>query len=214
MRVITQSRVKELLGIGSDDTYDADINTAIPIVDAAVKRIMRNRLNWQIIGETTNGSKYMEVYQVMDNWHEVYNRKWLNEYLIDLQEYLEVGQRVNGEGIADDTYIEEVYYNGPTVEFSGTTYNVPVVEMSNAATATNTNAQVFLGINIGLEPIIAKAVFWQVGQLNTSIRDESWVSKSMGPVSVTKSTLDAKIDGKSGMPLFLIKALPNYHGGH
>jgi hypothetical protein len=72
----------------------------------------------------------------------------------------------------------------------------------------------FLGVNIGLESIIAKAVFWQLGQFNTTIRDESWVSKSMGPVSVTKATFDAKVDGKSGMPLFLIKALPRGHGGH
>ncbi len=213
MRIITLSRVKELLGITTND-YDSDINLAIPIVDAAVKRITRNRYNTQVIGEMTNGSPYVEVYEVLDNWQEIYKRKKWSEGVRDIGEYLEVGQRISGEGVDSDTYIEEIYYNGPTVEFSGKTYNVPVIEMSNAATSTTASAQIFLGVNIALESIIAKAIFWQLGQINTSIRDESWVSKSMGPVSVSKSTLDSKVDGKSGMPLFLIKALPRGHGGH
>lgn len=214
MRIITKDRVKELLGI-TDGDHDSDIDLAIPIIDAAVKRITRNRYNTQVIGEMESGSKYVEVYEVLDNWQQIYKRKkWSDYHVRDIGEYLETGQRITGEGVDSDTYIEEVYYNGPTVEFSGKTYNVPVIEMSNAATETNSSAQIFLGVNIGLEPIIAKAVFWQLGQFDTSIRDESWVSKSMGPVSVSKSTLDSRIDGKSGMPLFLIKALPKGHGGH
>ncbi len=213
MRIITLSRVKELLGITTND-YDSDINLSIPIIDAAVKRITRNRYNTQVIGEMTSGSPYVEVYEVLDNWQEIYKRKKWSEGVRDIGEYLEVGQRISGEGVDSDTCIEEVYYNGPTVELSGKTYNVPVIEMSNAATSTTTSAQIFLGVNIALESIIAKAIFWQLGQFNTSIRDESWVSKSMGPVSVSKSTLDSKVDGRSGMPLFLIKALPRGHGGH
>lgn len=214
MRVITLDRTKELLGIDTAD-HDSDIQTAIPIVDAAVKAITRNRYNTHVIGETTNGSEYVEVYEVLDNQREIYTRKkWSAEHVRDIAEYLQVGQRVSGEGVPDDTYIEEVYYNGPTVVFGSKTYNVPLIEMSNEATETNSSAQIFLGVSIALEPIIAKAVFWQVGQFNETIRDESWVSKSMGPVSVTKATFDAKVDQKWGMPLFLIKALPHHHGGH
>lgn len=214
MRVITLSRVKELLGLSTDDTYDSELNTAIPIVDAAVKRITRNRYNYQIVGETKNGSKYVEVYSLFDDWTRLYERKGDYQHNHDLEDYIEIGQKVTGEGIPDDTHIVEVYYNGPAVELDGDTLTVPVIELSNAATATDSAAQILLGSSIALDPVIAKACFWQASQINTSISDTAWKSKSMGPVSVTKSDMDAKLDNKSGMPAWFVKALPRYHGGH
>lgn len=211
MRVITLSKVKELLGI-TDSTYDTELTAAITIVDAAVKRITRNRYNYQIVGDVKNGSNYVEVYSLLFDGRRVWDYEG-KRYIDDLSEYLEIGQQVQGEGIPDNTIISDVYYNGGMVDFSGDNRNVPVIELSNAATSNNVSAQIFLGINTALQPIIAKAVWWQTEQMNTTINDTTWKSRSMGPVSVTKGE-DAQMDGKSGMPLFLLRALPRYHGGH
>ena len=121
MKVITLAKTKELLGI-SNTSQDAAINAKIPFIDATVKQITNNRFNLMIIGDATIDSPYIPVssvitatntnYVVLDKSHRE-NVSGINNpyYIDDLNEYLEIGQLVQGTGIPADTYIAEIFYN-------------------------------------------------------------------------------------------------------
>jgi hypothetical protein len=218
MRVITRAKVKELLGI-SDSTYDAKIDAKIPLIDAKVKRITGNRFNLQILFNSNASDTIIEVFSVYNSYGvQLYNRNVsgvMNPYMVDdIYEFLEIGQLIEGENIPTDAYITEVYYNGGSVEISGVTYSTPAVVLSSAATGAKTGAQGFIGINNAYQDIIAKGVMYLINQETTSITDNTWIRRSMGPVSIAKTATDNKIDNMSGMPLWFVKALPSYMGGH
>jgi hypothetical protein len=205
MKIITRERVKELLGI-ADTTYDNAIDAAIPVVDSAIKLITRNRYNYQVI-LSTNSTVYAEIYRVWNGY---------GVQLQDLENYIQVGQKIEGEGISSGTYIDEVYYNGQSVEFDGVSYSVPCVKLSDTATNTKVDNQCFTGIPIGFDIHIAKGVWWYTQQINTSIVDNTWTSKSIGKLSISKggSQSDNQLDGKSGFPLWFVRGFPHYMGGY
>lgn len=207
MKVITLDTVKTLLGI-SESTYDTALSSAIVYIDMIVKQITNNRYNYKVLGDTEAGSKYVYVYS------DTGLLKFSSSYYDDLEEYLEIGAKISGTGIPAGAYIDELYYNSPTIELAGTDRDVPVIELNEAATATNTGKQIFIGINKAYEPIIAKAAWWRTLQVSTDIRSDAWKSKRMGPVNVTKTEMDAKLDGRYGVPIWLTKALPHYHRGY
>ena len=91
-------------------------------------------------------------------------------------------------------------------------HHIPLdtIKVSDAPTATNTSAQVFYGWNIAYDSIVSKGIWWLIQQQDTTITDDSWKSKSYGPVSIDKGD-GARLDGKSGMPLWFVRALPRYH---
>ena len=210
MKIITLEKTKELLGI-SDTSLDTQITRYIPIIDSKIKMITKNRYNYFVYGATTSGSKIIELYSV----NKAKNLGINNKYCIDdLDEYLQVGSLISGEGIAADTYIDDIYYNGDAVELSGTDYSVPIIEMSENATATNESAQIFIGFNIGLQTTVAKGIYWLITQESTSIPTAGLISKSIGGTSKSWSSADSKIDGKSGMPAWFVKAFPRYMSGH
>ena len=216
MRVITLDKTKELLGITTGDLDEA-ITRYIPIVDSKVKKIMRNRFNDQIRGITKTGSQIVEVFSAVLSGIS-YGRNALRpEYgnLADcLEEYLEIGTLVEGEGIPSDTYVEEVYYNGYSVDISGDTFTIPSIRLSNAATADNTNSQMFLGFNIAWQNTIAKGISWLINQENRIDPGNPATSKRIGRGAVSYGNGTERIDGISGMPAWFAKALPAYHRGH
>lgn len=220
MKVISLTQCKSLLGIASDETtHDTALESAITQIDKIVKLITKNRYNYQITGKTTLNSRYIEVYSIYDNNGSVifedgkykYN---FNDSIDMLYEFIDVGQMIDGDGIDTDSYIDEVYYNGSSVELDGTSYSVPTIKLNQNATATDSSAQLFLGINTGYHYLIARGVYWMSQRFDTTIRDETWKSKSMGPVSVTKSSVSERIDGRYGVPVWFVQGLPHYHGGH
>lgn len=213
MQVIDLATTKALLGITSSDS-DAAITAAIPYIDAAVKTITGNRYNVQVAGSVTSGSQYVEVWSFRTDARGYYIRYDDQRFADTLGEFVQVGQLIEGEGIPSGAYIEEVYYNAPSVTVSSTDKAVPTIKLSANATATNESAQLFLGINISYRPTIAKGIQWHINQLNTTITDNSWQSRSMGPVSVTKGSSADRIDGKSGMPFWFVRAFPRYMSGH
>ena len=221
MAVITVDQVKAYTTL----TDDAAIAAMIPIIDAKVKMITGNRWNWQVIG-ITDSTKYVEV-QSLTNYAGItfkrdkkgYAYSGINApyFIDDLYEYLNVGDQVSGDGIPAGAYIANIYANGDTVTLGGTRYSVPVIELDQAATATANDAQLFLNISIGYLPTIAKGVQWLIEQSSAASADSGQrgvLSKRMGPVSVQYGEGDSKIDGKSGMPAWFVKALPHFHGGH
>lgn len=199
MIVITRDQVKLYSGIEpSDTTYDDQIDRYIPIIDAKVKQITGNRFNsfYQVSQDST---EYLEVYDFQG-------------------EALDIGAQITGQGIAADSYIQEVYYEPGQMPFAlevgSKNYSFPVIKLNNAATQTDANAQVFVGINIAYHPEIAKGIFWLIGRENTtSLPGKSIKSRSMGPLSVSYDGTDAKIDGRYGMPAGFVKAFPKYHRG-
>jgi hypothetical protein len=178
-KIITLAKTKELLGIlnGSQDEL---INRYIPIVDAKVKMITKNRYNTQVSGITVNGVTAVELFSIHNNrygfWKFPRGRGIdfnqctagiQNPWCIDdLEEYLQVGSLVSGEGIPANTYIDEVYFNGGQVTLSGVDYTVPTIVLSNAATADSTDAQIFISFNIGLQTTVAKGIAWLIDQEN------------------------------------------------
>lgn len=205
MQVITLAQVKALLGL-ANTTYDAAITASIPYIDSAVKQITRNRFNMQIGLVLENGSTTASLTSI-----DSYSATGLIDYDFGIEEYLNVGQELEGTGIATGTYIQDIYYNYAATD----SINLVTVILSENATADSDGTVVFAGINITYKPIIAKAVWWQTLQTNTKIRNEVWKSRNMGgELIVTKADFDAKIDGSYGVPIWLVKALPRYHGGH
>lgn len=221
MKVITLEKCKSLLGI-VDTSQDAAIIANIPIIDSKVKQITNNRYNAQIIGNVESGSLFVEVFGFSScgrNYSYRYGRVWCsginNNYEIDdLEEYLQTGQLIEGEGIPENAYIDEIYYNGGSVELNGKSYSVPVIKLSIAATETKTGAQLFLGIIIGLQPTIAKGIQYLINSTSTSLPSNSLASRSLGPSAKSFSSKDQEIDNVSGMPAWFNKAFPKYQGGH
>lgn len=226
MKVITLAKTKELLGIDSGDTSQDDAITAkIPIIDAKVKQITRNRYNMQIQGDTITGSPYVEVYSItIHNTTYRLNRSLRRfdavsgiqnpYYLDDLAEFLEIGTLISGSGIPADSYVDEVFYDGYSLEISGNTYAIPFLQLNASATETANGVQLFLGFNVGLQDIVAKGIQYLINGTNTSIPTNSLASRSLGPSSKSFSQKDQEIDNRYGMPAWFVKGLPRYHGGH
>jgi hypothetical protein len=210
MQVITLAKVKALLGI-ADTSSDTAITAAIPYVDSAVKYLTRNRYNYRAIGATTLDSYEVKLTSVVSP--KFITPTGYSKPLDDLEEYIMTGQLISGTGIPADTYIAEVYYNFPSGVVIGDDFTL-TVDLSAKATATADAVDVYLGIPIALQPTIAKGVWWHVQQLNTTITDDTWKSKSMGKVSVTRGGDADKIDGNSGMPMWFVQTFKRYHGGH
>ena len=200
MKVIDLATVKLYLGI-SDSADDALINKYIPIIDSKVKSICNNNFNLQINVKLVNGSDIVEIYGT--------GGRCITKPELDLLlEELPTGTLLEGTGIATGTYIDEVYYSEP----SNNDLNVPSIKLSQNATADNSNAYIYAGINIAYQEIIAKGLWYLTGRADKTIKDDSWKSRRIGPVSITKGEGGkSELDGKSGMPLWFVRALPRYH---
>lgn len=223
MKVITLEKCKALLGIDPGTAEEnAAITANIPIIDSKVKQITNHRYNDQIIGNVESGSPYVEVFGFSScgrDYSYRHGRVWCsginNNYEIDdLEEYLQIGQLIEGEGIPDESYIDEIYYNGGSVELGGKSYSVPVIKLSVVATETKLGAQLFVGIIIGLQPTIAKGIQYLINSTSTSLPTNSLASRSLGPSAKSFGAKDQELDNKSGMPAWFVKAFPQYQGGH
>lgn len=210
MRVITLARVKELLLIPGSD-YDDALNLAIPIVDSAVKQITKNRWNYRVSAGTTNASTTVSIVSIISPIY--YNFTGNFGPLDDIDEYVQTGQLIEGTGMPTGAYISEVFYNYPEGSVSSDISTLQVT-ISSAATATGSSVALYLGIPIAYQMNIAKGVWWMKSQMSTTIEDNSWTSKSMGPISVTKGQGSQRIDNASGMPLWFVQALPKFMSGH
>lgn len=215
MTVITLEQVKAQLGL-SDTTYDAQITAKIPYIDSTVKMITRNNYNYLIAGDMTLDSNIVSVYSLLPSDEYDYpNFSGINNQFIkaDVSKVLEVGQQITGDNIPDGTYITNITSNGGSIEISNVEYNVVYIELSGNATASETGVLLTLGINIAFHPIIAKGIWYQIGNTSTDINDTAWTSRNVGPLSVSRSELDGKIDGKYGMPAWFVKAFPRFTRG-
>lgn len=221
MKVITLEKTKKLLGITGTE-QDQAITDNIPIIDSKVKMIMNHRLNDQISGDITSGSVYVPIRGFVCSGTEYKyktGRVWCsginnNEEIDDLEEYIQTGQLIEGEGIPAECYIDEIYYNGGSVELGGATYSVPVIKLSEAATADQNSQQLFIGITIGLQSTVAKGIQYLINGTSTSLPTNSLASKSILGVSKSFGSKDQDIDNKYGMPAWFVKAFPVYQGGH
>lgn len=221
MKVITLAKTKTLLGI-SDNSKDAAITANIPIIDSIVKKITNNRYNDQITGDLVSGVLYVPVYGFTVcgvNYAYRSGRVWCsginNHYVIDdLEEYLKTGQLIEGDGIPAESYIDEIYYNGGSVVFDDVTYSVPVIKLSVVPTETKTGNQMFLGIEIGLQSIIAKGVQYLMNTTSSSLPTNSLASRTIGPSSKSFSSKAQDKEGANGMPAWFNSAFTQYQGGH
>ena len=228
MKVITLAKCKTLLGI-ADGSQDDAITANIPIIDSKVKQITNYRYNDQITGDVVTDVLYVPVrgflcggiwytYRSGRNWARKTNdRVWCsginNDWVIDdLEEYIQVGQLIEGDGIPADTYIDEVYYNGGTVTFNDVEYSVPVIKLSVVPTADG--SQLFIGVTIGMQTTIAKGIQFLINGTSTTLPSNSLASRSLGPSSKSFAGKDQEIDNKFGMPAWFVKAFPQYQGGH
>lgn len=205
MRVIDRATTKELLGI-TTSTYDNSIDAAIPRIDSVIKLLSNQRWNYRAVGSTTEDSTTVRLSSVYIAGGRAANYD-------DLEEYIEVGQLISGAGIPAGAYISEVVYNWPEGVITDDNFSLSV-ELSAAATATGDSITVYLGIPIGYQQIIAKGIWYLIQQTATSIPSTGFNSRRMGPLSWGMSGDDSKIDGKTGMPAWFVKAFPVYHSGH
>lgn len=197
MTVITKAQVKSILGITATD-YDAAITAAIPRIDSIVKRITKNRFNMQLLCDTAAGSADVIVVESY-----AYNGvKTFDGVGLSLSDVVTNGQQVEGTGIPAGAFVTDVFSNG-----------LPTLRLSAACTATG-QAVVMTGIPTDLQTVIAQGIWYIISGDKTKATDESWTSRSMGPLSVSRGSGDAnKIDGASGMPMWFIRAFPHFQGG-
>lgn len=207
--IITLAQVKTYLGIVSSD-YDDAINRYIPIVDARVKAICKNDFNMLVIGNTTDTSA---VIPIVESYYDYYYPYQVTSVNInqpikpeDIQEYINAGDQVTGTGIPAGAYVLTVD-DDPD-------YISPRMTISDNATADGTGIKLYIGMNIAYLPLVAKGVFWMIGQENTTMPTNSASSERMGPASVSYGAGDQAIDNKYGMPGWFVKGLPKYARGH
>lgn len=191
--MITLAQVKTYTGI-TDASQDAAITAMIPVVEAAVRNITRNNFALQVTATLTTGSKAALISGVYTHY---------GQYIEDVQEYIEAGSQVTGNGIPSGSYIEYVYQDGACW----------YAMLSAEATASGV-VDLMLGLPVSCLPVLAKGVMWKVSQTTTAPINAGWMHKTMGPLSVTLSDSNAAIDNASGMPAWFVSALPRYHGGH
>lgn len=232
MRCITTAEVKTLLGL-SVSTYDTAIAAAIVKIDAIVRRLTRNRFNMTAVVDTTSGTTGVVVHEIRSasgfplssgkswGWAATPSDRHTGLYgstsysrceteYNPISYFLEVGMQVSGIGIASGATIVDVYPDGGTID--GVEYCAPAIELSADCTATG-EVTIQTAIPADLQYIVAAGVWWLVSSDPKTPKDDTWVSRSMGPLSVSRGASDTKIDGGSGMPLWFVKALPTYMGG-
>lgn len=211
---MTTAQAKTYLGIPSaTTTYDADIARYIPIVEAAARQITGGMYLLQVNGTITTGSKELVVSSVYSQTRQVYGATTSasgegfpygdpgpkNKPLIGV---LPAGLQISGDGIPTDSFIERVQ------TFGGES----TIILSSAATKTQ-EVTAYTDFPIGFLTTIAHGVWWMIGQQKTASGDTTWISRSVGPVSETRSEAEMKIDGLFGMPAWFVKAFPRvYHG--
>jgi hypothetical protein len=215
MKVISLDVAKELLGI-TDTASDTIISAKIPYIDSIVKQITNNRFNFAVQGDLTVDTKTVYIRSITtydDNLYIYSNGRYFcaginNSFCVDdIGDYLQIGQQISGTGIAADTYIDEVYYNGST---GSTTSSVPYITMSADATATSAGETIYTGMNISYQPIVAKGIQYLINSTNSTLPTSGISSKSIGPVSVSYSASAQKIDNRYGMPAWFVGAFPKY----
>lgn len=226
MQVITLAKTKELLGI-TGTASDAAITAKLPIIDAKVKLATKNTYNYKFGGDTTSGSAFVSVYELVSDFYtnSIYRsfRPWsdwnavsgINNPFVysDISEFLEPGQLVDGDNIPADSYIVDITSNGTTVAISGTDYFVTFIELSAEATATESGSILTGGISIGYQDIIAKGIQYLIESTSTTLPGTGLASRSVGPLSVSFSTKSQKKDGKYGMPSWFSEGLPRFQRG-
>lgn len=198
MAIITLAQTKELLGITAS-TYDASITAKIPYIDSKVKLITNNTWNKRIYGDIADGSANITVYEDYTLQTKAYG------YILD---WIEPGMQLTGTGIPTGAYILDIYPEG-----TEDNENYPMITISGNCTADTDGLEIFLGFPIGYLDIVAKGIWYLIQGTSTTLPTNSTTSERMGPVSVTYSEADNKLDGKSGMPMWFVKGLPHYGGG-
>ena len=211
---MTTAQVKQYLGIPTGTTtYDADTARYIPIVEAAARQITGGLYLLQVNGAIENASKTMTISSVYSQTRQLYgNGARLSGEGFPygdpgpknktLASVLPAGLQISGDGIPTDSFIERVQ------TFGGES----TIILSAAATKTQEVAA-YTDFPIGFLTTIAHGVWWMIGQQKTAIGDTSWTSRSVGPVSESRSEAEMKLDGQYGMPVWFVKTFPRvYHG--
>ena len=214
-RIITRDQVKTYLGI-SDSSLDTEIDRYIPIVDAKVKALCKNRFNDLIIADTTNGSDIVYIRSYMgfydDNYPQEYKPNIGNKYIMDdLYEYVQIGQAVTGTGIPSGATVLDVF---EPMDIDGSlSTTLASIQISQNATADGSGVKLYLGFNEGFLPTVAKGINWLINQENTSDPSSGATSKRIGPANISYGGDTVKIDGKTGMPSWFVRAMPKYMRG-
>jgi hypothetical protein len=218
--MMTTAQVKQYLGIPTGTTtYDTDIARYIPIVEATANRITAGMYILQVNGTTTAASKDVAVSSVYcqsgmclfgaskpecgcgypygdPNYAFGSSRPSFKP----LGAVLTPGQLITGTGMAEGAFIESVS------QFDGENK----ITLSVAATASG-EVSLYTGFPVGYLSTIAHGVWFMIGQQKTAMGDTSWTSRTVGPVSETRSASEMKIDGLYGMPAWFVKAFPRVY---
>ena len=211
---MTTEQAKKYLGIPVETTtYDADMAVYIPIVEATARAITGSLYLLQVNGTLTAGSKELVVSSVYSQTRILYCGSVSESgegYAYGdpgakqkkLHEVLTAGMQITGDGIPAGTFIERVQtFNGENT-----------VYLSAEATASG-DIEAYTDIPVMYLSAIAHGVWWMIGQQKTAIGDTSWTSRSVGPVSESRSEAEMKLDGQYGMPVWFVKTFPRvYHG--
>ncbi len=211
---MTTAQVKIYLGIpAATETYDADIASYIPVVEATARAITGSLYFLQVNGTITAGSKELVVSSVYLQTRQLYGGcqdKSGDGYaygdpspkMRKLHEIITAGMQIAGTGIADNTFIERVQ----------TFHDTSTVFLSAEATASG-GVEAYTDIPVMYLSAVAHGVWWMIGKQKTAMGDTSWTSRTVGPVSETRSEAEMKLDGQYGMPVWFVKTFPRvYHG--
>jgi hypothetical protein len=209
---MTTAQAKKYLGIPVETTtHDTDIAVYIPIVEATARAITGSLYLLQVNGTLTAGSKELVVSSVYSQTRilcggstsgsgEGYPYGDPGPKMKKLHEVLSAGMQITGDGIPAGTFIERVQtFNGNKT-----------VYLSAEATASG-DVEAYTDIPVMYLSAIAHGVWWMIGQQKTAMGDTSWTSRTVGPVSETRSEAEMKLDGQYGMPAWFVKTFPRVY---
>ena len=181
--MITLEIVKSMLGIAVD-TYDTQINTFLPIVQADVRRILNNPFDEKVYCTFDDDSTTL------------YNlQSYLGTYYVDqikLNNKVEVGRVITHTNIPTGAYI--------------TAYDDEYGIATISETTTGAGTYIRTSISIAQWQAIARMIWYRISKATTSYGvDANIESKSIGDVSVTFDV--TKINKTYGYPQSIIDDL-------
>lgn len=205
---MTTAQVKQYLGIPTaTTTYDSDIAIYTPIVEATARQITGGLYLLQVNGSIVTGSNLFTVgtiysqirqlYGISNASGEGYPYNDPGAKLKPLNQCLQIGMQITGDGIPAGAFISGFTRDG---------------EITLSANATKTqDVEAYTDYPINYLGTIAHGVYWMIGQQKLAINDTEWTHRTVGPLSVTRSNSDMKIDGQYGMPVWFVKAFPRVY---
>ena len=193
---ISRTEVKTQLGLKTT-SYDAQIDSLIPIAEAKYREIAGTDFNWPLYVDFTSGQTTFKPGRL--NFGVPFGDAFID--VVPDQDspifQIKFGDIIEGTGIPAGTYVTSIDKINDQVT------------VSSAFTANGNTMSVTT--NIEYYPVISSIIWYMIGRQSTTSQDEKeFSSKTVGPLSISLTTGQANT--RFGIPQKIVDAIPKYAG--